>query len=305
MRNEQQEQLEHFGLTPAEARVYLALLQKGGTLGASALAASTRLTRQNVYPILSSLADKGMVEAEAGYGSRFTAVAPRDALSRLVAREKQQVLEREQYAAAVVDQLELLVESSPRPTDDGASESLIEVIRDPRVVGARFEQLQSEAKVSIDVIVKAPIFVHKGNPTENKALGRGVRCRGLYEHVILDMPGMREYLGRWVAQGEEARAYRGELPHKLALFDGQTILMPLIRPGEQTKTVLIRHPQLGQSLTITFEHFWEKSEKIKALPQKSQVANEGDAAEKRSAISRLTRGQNGGQRHRRKKSTQL
>jgi sugar-specific transcriptional regulator TrmB len=67
MRDDRQDELERLGLAPSEARVYLALLRQGGTLGASALAAATGLTRQNVYPILSSLADKGLVEAEAGY----------------------------------------------------------------------------------------------------------------------------------------------------------------------------------------------------------------------------------------------
>src|SRR3989442_1500701 len=65
-----------------------------------------------------------------------------------------------------------------------------------------------------------------------------------------------------IAREEEVLAYDGDLPHKLAIFDSEIVLMPLIRPNEQTKTVLIRHPQLAQSLTVTFNHFWEQSQPI-------------------------------------------
>src|SRR2546428_4564604 len=142
MHDDRQLEIESLGLTPAEAQVYLALLRSGGTLRASALAAATGVARPNVYPILSSLADKGIVESEAGYGSPFSAVHPKQALSALIARQKQEVLERERRAAAVIDQLESLVESSPY---DGEAE-LIQVLRDTRVATERVERLQREAK---------------------------------------------------------------------------------------------------------------------------------------------------------------
>jgi hypothetical protein len=62
--------------------------------------------------------------------------------------------------------------------------------------------------------------------------------------------------------GEEARVYDGELPHKLAIFDRQNILMPLVTPGHRGKILFIRHPQLAASLGMLFEFLWERAKPI-------------------------------------------
>ncbi len=274
MRDDRQFEIENLGLTHGEAQVYLALLRSGGTLRASALAAATGVTRPNVYPILSSLADKGIVESEAGYGSPFSAVQPKQALSALIARQKQEVLERERRAAAVIDKLESLVESSPY---DGEAE-LIQVLRDPRVATERFERLQREAKQYVDFFVKAPILnPRSSNPTEEKALRRGVCYRAIYEREIVDTPEIKPFLSKWIAAGEQARVYNGELPHKLAIFDRQNILMPLVTPGHRTKILFIRHPQLAASLGMLFEFLWERAQPI-ASQSHQKITKTADAA---------------------------
>jgi sugar-specific transcriptional regulator TrmB len=272
MSDDRQLGIESLGLAPTEAQVYLALLRNGGTLRASALAVATGLARPNVYPILSSLADKGIVESEAGYGSPFRAVRPKQALSALIGRQKQEVLERERRAAAVIDQLESLVESSP---NNGEAE-VIQVLRDPRVCTERFERLQLEAKQEIDVFVKYPILNPRhSNPSEEKALNKGVRNRALYERAIVDAPEIKPYLSKWIAFGEEARVYDGELPHKLAIFDRQNILMPLVMGNGQTRVLFIRHPQLAASLTMLFEFLWERAKPITASRPKRAAGPEG------------------------------
>jgi hypothetical protein len=47
--------------------------------------------------------------------------------------------------------------------------------------------------------------------------------------------------------------------------------MPLIRPGEQTKTVLIRHPQLAQTLGLAFRYLWEQSEPLVVSEEKEKA----------------------------------
>jgi sugar-specific transcriptional regulator TrmB len=291
--------LESFGLSTGEAQIYLTLLRSGGTLGASALAKATRIPRTGVYPLLNALIQKGIVEAEAGYGSRFTAIAPTHALPSLIAREREEQLEklsqRERLAADLMGELESIIE----PAVNSAEAEVIQVLRDPRVVAQWFERLQLETERQIDGFVKAPFFVRPGNPTHSRAFRKGVRYRGLYERAVLDAPGVKPYLSNWLGEGEEARIYDGELPHKLAIFDSKIVLMPLIRPREQTKTVLIRHPQLAQTLTLAFEHLWGQAEPIvspkrkkifKPVPVKSHakspaqtkesaaIKNEGNAA---------------------------
>jgi len=250
--------LEKLGLPAAEAEIYLALIRAGTPMSASAIVTATGVPRGSIYPTLSALTDKGLVEAEPGYGGRFSAVPADRALPFLIAREKQGLAERENLAGVLANELK----SDGVPAETALASELIQVLKDPRVVAERFERLQLEAKHQIDGFVKAPFFVRSGNPVHSRTFQKGVRYRGLYERAVLDSPGVKPYLAKWLAQGEEARIYEGELPHKLAIFDSEIVLMPLIRPGEQTKTVLIRHPQLAQTLCLAFDHLWEQSEPL-------------------------------------------
>lgn len=275
MKDSMAAELTQLGLTPTEAQVYLALLQNGA-LGASAIAAATGLARTAVYPSVGSLVDKGLVDAGEGYGSRFSAVPAEQALPHLLEHDKEALLQRERLTHELVERI-----SSLEEREEAAPDEIIQVIRSPRAVAERFERLELEAERQIDIFTKPPFFMRAGNPALEKALRRGVQARSLYDKAAVDDPVVEPHLARWITYGEEARIYDGQLPHKLAIFDRQVVLMPLIRPGEQTKTLLIRHPQLAQSLSLAFEYVWERSEPItqlgKAKPPKAVKAVAGVA----------------------------
>lgn len=281
MLHAEQAELEKLGLSGPEAQIYLTLFRAARPLGASALAGSTGISRSNVYLALNVLADLGLVEAEAGYGSRFSAVLPDQALPALVLRKAQELQECKRRASDLVKQLQ----SMPRPTDTSSEGEVIQVLRDPRVITERFDRLQLEAERQIEVCVKAPFFMGPvENTAQEKALRRGIRGRGLYERAVLDAPEVRPYLESWVAKGEEARIYDGELPHKLALFDRQTVLLPLFLPGDQVRTLFIRHQPLARSLGMLFDTLWERAEPITPT---------GAASRSRSTASRQPSRKNG------------
>jgi len=184
---------------------------------------------------------------------------------------EEELLQRKRLA----DELAKQLESVAKWTDNNGEAELIQILRDPRVIAARFERLQLETERAIDVFTKAPCFAPLGNPTEEKVLRHHVRARSLYERAALDGQDIKPFIARWIAMGEEARVYEGILPHKLAIFDRGTVLMPLIMPGDQTRTLLIRHPQLAESLTMLFEFLWERSEPIVAGRHKRAHSPEG------------------------------
>jgi sugar-specific transcriptional regulator TrmB len=241
--------LTQLGFTPNEAQVYLALVQNG-PLGASAIANATGLARTVVYPTLDSLVDQGLVEAGHGYGSRFSAVPPERALHHLL-------LERERLTNDVIEKISSLEE----PVEAAPAE-FIQVIRSPRATAERFERLQLEAEKGVYALVKAPLFGGRGNPAQEKARRRGVRFRAIYEKAALEDPAIKPYLAQWLENGEEARVFDGELPHKLAIVDSKIALMPLFLPGQQMKAVLIQHSQLVQTLSLAFDHLWERSKPL-------------------------------------------
>ena len=252
--------LEKLGLPAAEAEIYLVLTRAGTPMSASAIVAATGVPRGSIYPTLSSLADKGLVEAQPGYGGRFSAVPAERALPFLIAREKEELIEREKLAGVLANELK----SEGTPTETTFASDFIQVLKDPRVVSERFDRLQLEAEHDIQGFVKPPFF-NRGNRGEQKALRRGVRFRVLYEKAALDDPSVKPFFASWLSAGEEARVFDGELPHKLVIFDAKIVLMPLVRPGQQTTTIVIRHPQLAQSLSLAFEYLWERSKPLPGL----------------------------------------
>jgi sugar-specific transcriptional regulator TrmB len=274
-------ELEELGLSSSEAQVYLALLRSSGGLGASAVASTTGIQRTGIYPILDALLEKGMVERGAGYGGRFTAVAPRQALPSLIAREKEELANRERLAGELAEKLESVAE----PFDPAADVEVIQVLRDPRLIAERFERLELEAERQIEIFCKPPVIGRIDNPAQTKAMRRGVRVRSVYEQSALNDPALEPYLSKWVAAGEEARFYDGELPHKLAVFDRQSVLMPLVAPSGQGSTLFIRHPQLAMSLGMLFDSFWKRGKRFPA--SRAKKTKNKEAAKTATASRKL------------------
>jgi len=266
-------ELQQLGLSAPEAQVYV-VLANNGSMGAAAIANLAGVQRSSVYPILCSLVDKGAVEGGAGYGSRFTAVPPNEALPALVVREREELVRRERLANQLAQRMAPFVTSA-----EAMSGELIQVLRSPKVIAERFDRLQLETERQIDIIVKAPILNPRGdNPAQAKARKRGVCIRGLYERAAIEDPTIAPYLDPWIAGGEEMRVYDGGLPHKVAIFDTQVVLLPLSMPGTQMRALVIKHEQLAQSLTIMFESFWQQAEPLVATGRKD--ARAGRSAQK-------------------------
>ncbi len=248
-------ELEALGLSRAEAQAYVALV-KAGPLRAQVLAETLGVPRSSVYVTLRALTERGLVNTGEGYASKFRAAPPEEALPLMVDREREALQEREVIAKQVAERLAALAE----PTD--GLDEVVEVLRNRRVLAERFVKLQSEATDEIIGFAKAPVVATRGgNQGLLDALGRGVRIRSLYESAILDDPDVAPYICRWADAGEESRVYDGSLPFKLALFDGQTALMPLETPLEThaLTSIVIRHPSLGVGLRMLFECLWGQS----------------------------------------------
>ena len=268
MRSTHQIELERLGLSAAEAQIYLALVRKGGTWRATAVAATLRIPRSTVYLALNALLDRGLVEAETGYGGRFSAVPAERALPSLIAAEREELLQRQEELSQrekVADELAQELKSQATPAGTDVEAKVIQVLRDPRAVLDCFNRLQREAKRFVDGITKAPLLMTGppgGNPLEEEGQKRGVHYRCLYEKAVIDQPSVKPYLKAWIDGGEEARVFDGELPHKMMIFDQRIVMVPLIMPDAKTRALLIRHPQLAKSLTLLFEFWWAQAQPL-------------------------------------------
>jgi len=249
--------LEQLGLSAPEAQVYLAVLRHG-PLAAAAIAHETRISRTSVYPTLLSLSDKGLVEGGVGHGSKFTAISPEKAFSSLMQREEQTLSERKRVAGELAETLAPLAADADSPLD-----ATVQVVRTPQVISERFYRLQLEAEREVLNFVKAPILMpSQGNPAEQKSLRRGVRYRCLYERAVLNDPKIRPYLESWIAGGEEARLYDGQLPYKLVIFDRKIVLLTLVTRSGQSSALMVRHEPFAKSIAMLFDSLWEQSEPL-------------------------------------------
>ncbi len=266
MNHEDRAGLVELGLSPAEAQVYLTLVHNAG-LSASAIAGATGFSRSSVYQLLCSMADKGLVKTGLGHGSKFAVVTPDQGLPLLVARERETILQRESLAEQLGHRLASLVREPENSTDEP-----LQVIRNRQVFADTFDRLQLEAERQVDIIVKAPILnPRKENPAQQKAQRRGIMFRCLYEQAALEDPDIKPYVEGWIAGGEEARVYVGELPYKLSVFDSEVVLLALNRPGDHLWQLLIGREQLAKSLSMLFEFLWERGEPIP--PKKTKLAS--------------------------------
>jgi len=204
-----EETLEQLGLTKTEAKVYLCLLDQS-PLPAATIADQTGTSRSSVYLVLRSLVAKGLIDAGAGYSSRYHAAPPSRALTGLLERNRADLAARERHIEQALPELTELFEQN-----QDADGELVEILRTPTLIGERFDRLQSESQETIDIVVRGPLQVGGSNEAELAALRRGVRARAIYDRNVLAEPSVDLNLSEWTTQGELARLYPGDLPHEV------------------------------------------------------------------------------------------
>jgi sugar-specific transcriptional regulator TrmB len=87
--------LNSLGLSNNEADIYLSLVELGAGKAAD-IATLANLPRSTAYGLIDSLIDKGLVSRETTDGKTFfRAIDPKEALKRLIEREKEELIKKE------------------------------------------------------------------------------------------------------------------------------------------------------------------------------------------------------------------
>jgi hypothetical protein len=267
MKHDSRAELVELGLTPAEAQVYLALLHNPA-LGAGAIAAATQLSRSRVYQTLCSLSDKGLVESGAGYGSKFAVVEPAQAFPTLIARERESLARREDLAGQVGQRLSALVGAEESAIDDS-----VQLIRTAQLIGERQHRLQLESRRLVEAIVKAPILVPSSwDRAQRKLMKHGVHYKALYERAVLHDPKIEPYIEGWLAGGEEARLFDGELPYKFFVFDQEVVMSTVVTRSGGPTAMVVKHAPYARCMSILFEVFWKQAKPLRIKDLKAAPA---------------------------------
>ena len=260
--------LIEMGLTEREAKVYRVLLGVS-EITAAAIPKFTDIPRTKVYEVLNSLVRKGFCkevpsEGNGGNGQTFAAVSPAIALEGLMSIEKSRMKRLEQLNGTLTKELLHLFENSTNRLQDY---NFIEILRGRTEIIRRYTQMRNSCKSEILELSPGDFTMNEKEAAEEAEynqtlLKKGVKIKVIYEKREITSGLNMGFHLKNKDLGVEARMVP-ELPLKISLFDGTTVLLPLSDPvvDEPNITVLIiEHRALYKVLQDAFEAYWDKSE---------------------------------------------
>lgn len=257
-------QLVALGLARYEARVYLALIRRESYTAAEA-AREAEVPRQRIYDVLDALVRRRLAVAHPGRVATFSATDPELALTRLMSEQREALDRMERVSTGLAASL-LPVWSEGRSQSDPLD--YIEVLRDPRAIAERFNDIQEHATHELLSFNKPPFVT----PTENTAGVKAVRrlsrvqgaARAVYTHDVLDDPDVTGNVEQFGRAGEEAR-FTDDLPLKFVIADASLVLCDMPDPvaGTGATTALfIEHPALAGCLRLAFQAVWAQAKTL-------------------------------------------
>lgn len=251
------DRLTRVGLTQYEARAYVALIRRDGSTPAE-VAQVAGVPRPRIYDVLDSLVTRGLaIQRNPGRAAKYLAVAPAEAMARLIQAHRQELDQLEAQAQAAADELGPAYQEGSRHSDPL---EYIEVIHDRDRLTKRYEQLQSSVQHEFLAFSKGPpyaVAVDKNRGGLKLARHHVLRC--VYELSVLEDSTQREGVHRFIAAGEEAR-FVEELPAKLVIIDEKKVMLAMPDPvagKDDLTSIVIEHPHLARILKIAFEHVWQ------------------------------------------------
>ncbi|MHA2313535.1 MAG: TrmB family transcriptional regulator [Candidatus Thorarchaeota archaeon] len=143
--------LSEFGLTPYEAKVYLAAARLGPT-SASKISKVAKIRREEVYRTLPKLEKAGLIDRILGRPVKIRAMPIEDALSLLINRRKEQAKQEISNLYSMRESILDSLEAKPEETDLEDETHHFTLISEKDAVSARTSALISNATTSIDVV---------------------------------------------------------------------------------------------------------------------------------------------------------
>lgn len=248
-------QLVRLGLTTYEARAYIALVGRD-SFTAAQVARQADLPRQRIYDVLESLVGKGMAAARPGRVIKYAATEPARAIHRLVAARREELSQLEDAGARTIEALTAPYAAGQKHTDPL---EYIEVLRDPRAISARFDELQSAARREILVFTRPPYAKPPQDNIRGLLVSRRLEARSLYEESVFDDPAVLAGVRQFVLSGEKARVVP-TLPLKLVIIDEAIVMFGMQDPvasGSDLTIMVVDHPSLAAVLRMAFNAYWE------------------------------------------------
>jgi len=264
--------LIEFGLSEKEAQLYLHLL-KYGPKPTSLLAKSLKTYREDVYRMLTSLIDKGMVRPSLETPTVYAAVDLDIALETALKKRESELREMEMRKQELQ---ELSKQQRFRPSDEFSTFKILKSVKE--IVTVSISGLTSAEKellfvVPADMLVIASLYGI--NEESKKLIERGGRVRGISDISYTYIEPAQELLNI----GEDIRHYDrygglffGVIDRKIC-FSSINADISRISLDEPSILLWTDDPIYAEYLASTFEMLWERS--IPAAQRIEEFLKEG------------------------------
>lgn len=248
--------LSGLGIGPSHERAYRALLRHGSA-DLAELSQLTDLSPGALRRIVALLEDEGLATRLTGRRLRFVATSPHVAIGALAARREEEIARARDSVETLSN--EMRQQSGPPP------EELLEIVTGQSSVGRNFMQLNLSARREVRAFVRPPFAADVSQPTisQDTALRRGVRVRGIYDVSAFETPGLLEAARRLVGEGEQARV--ASVPIKLVIVDSKIAMLPLTSDDQHAahSAVVVHRSTLLDALISLFETVWRSASPLR------------------------------------------
>jgi sugar-specific transcriptional regulator TrmB len=265
------ETLIKLGLSINEAKVYLGVLDTG-VATVRVISKSANVGREDVYRVLPSLLEIGLVKKHVESPAKYEAITPEDAIKTLLTRREEENKRLEFKAAQF-----LITCHGVAAANDVADERTVVVAREPRTgVDPELMRLLKNAKKTVDFTTTNKLFSTAFNEPGLgqwidelcNAADRGVKCRMVMERPKEVMPFSKmdfSVTKRFLIHPNFSFRYVCEPPDCVfLLFDNQA---SCIETSSQTATKMMPYMITNNLVFATlsrayFDLLWSSGEEI-------------------------------------------
>jgi sugar-specific transcriptional regulator TrmB len=251
--------LTQLGLTKGQARVYLALVRSGiSTI--KTISRVTKIARQDIYRIMSTLEKIGLVEKVITAPTMFKAMPMRDGISFLIESKADEFSELNARATQLIKNSK--TENKIRE-NEGEGPEFILISQRKNIEKRRRNEIEA-AQVSIDVIglqktIPRILFVYADEISE--ALKRGVKIRLAVEKSEDEnsFPNALHVFKKYPSY--QLRYTLAHPPVMLAVYDGKRMLVTVSQSEDMTQSPALwsNNPSLVAIVQHYFEILWNTS----------------------------------------------
>ncbi|MGZ4885317.1 MAG: TrmB family transcriptional regulator [Halobacteriota archaeon] len=269
------EKLEAFGLSSKEAHLYVILL-KYGPKTTGELAKLLHSYRVDIYRLLETLTEKGMVEESVEKPTKYAAVAAEAALTEAMMQQAYELRRMEENRDQVLKLAQEYLSSEARADDlytfkviKGRSNTL--AVMEQLVTTAETRIMFIASLTGLSILSTNGILEHCIN-----AVDRGVRVKLVTEVLSKNVRSVREAL----AGGIEVRHYDDYAGMRYLVADSResltTITFDALRYGKDAADTAFwtNSPEYAQSLEASFALQWDSG--VEATQRVEDVLKEID-----------------------------